>query len=83
MPRDHALALEGRLAIAPVQQKAGHSLGIQHPDAHLIAAAPELLAACEAMLEHLEDAPLRDLRDGHGELTDALRAAIAKARGTP
>lgn len=40
-------------------------------DAHLIAAAPDLLAALEALLPHLEDA----------RMDDGAKAAIAKARG--
>lgn len=44
-----------------------------HANARLIAAAPELLEACEAAL----------LRDdiASDELGDALRAAVAKAKG--
>ncbi len=43
-------------------------------NAHLIAAAPELLAACEAALDR------DDVADC--ELGDMLRAAIAKAKGS-
>lgn len=52
-------------------------------DAYLIAAAPDLLAACEASLAHITG----DGRDGtYGEHKDnpvplQLRVAIAKARG--
>jgi hypothetical protein len=56
----------------------------QMANAHLITAAPDLLAACEAVLPILEriDA-LRHLSDqGFAEL-DLLRAAIAKATGNP
>lgn len=42
-------------------------------DAHLIAAAPDLLAACEAALPHHQG--------GHSDTGRLLRAAIAKARG--
>lgn len=44
-------------------------------DAYLMAAAPELLAACEAALPHVEN-----YLQGMPELADQLRAAIAKAR---
>ena len=42
-------------------------------DAHLIAAAPDLLAACEAALPHHQG--------GHSVVGRALRDAIAKAQG--
>ena len=47
-------------------------------NAQLIAAAPELLSACETALECLVDWDRDD-----GEAGDALRAAIAKAKGEP
>ena len=58
-------------------------------DAALIAAAPELLAACVAALPLLEEYRQRvftgrirgDLLSGDYEPTQALRAAIAKAEG--
>lgn len=52
---------------------------IDHPDANLIAAAPDLLAACEFALAVLTSGPV----DGCPELAcaSALRAAIAKATG--
>lgn len=43
-------------------------------DAHLIAAAPDLLAACEAMLEHRE-CPTRSPE------ARLMREAISKAKG--
>ena len=45
-------------------------------NALLIAAAPDLLAACEEAVEILFNAP-----GGHQHVTDAMHAAIAKARG--
>lgn len=45
-------------------------------DAHLIAAAPDLLAACEmALLD------MRYYATVHGESVTAIEAAIAKAKG--
>lgn len=44
-------------------------------NAHLIAAAPELLAAGEAVLAYM------DLCNDRGDLERNLRAAIAKAKG--
>jgi hypothetical protein len=46
-------------------------------NAHLIAAAPDLLAALEAALEAVE---YYDEREGAGCLLDQARAAIAKAK---
>lgn len=46
-------------------------------NAHLIAAAPELLAACQALLAEAE---LHGLTDNDAHLREA-RAAIAKAKG--
>ena len=50
-------------------------------NARLIAAAPDLLAACEAALSELE--ALRGVDEGfpQGETAQALRSAIAKAKG--
>lgn len=45
------------------------------PDAHLIAAAPDLLAACKAALKDVDVGMLSS------EVTDAMIAAIAKAEG--
>lgn len=47
-------------------------------DLRLLAAAPDLLAALEAMVRAHEDESVLDVDDLH-----AARAAIAKARGTP
>lgn len=51
----------------------------EEADAHLIAAAPDLLEACEALssIEHIEQASIGPLR----EALMKARAAIAKARG--
>lgn len=55
-------------------------------NAHLIAAAPDLLAACEFALAHCEDF-VRDQLEGTSMLNAAMeklnpiRAAIAKAKG--
>ena len=53
------------------------------PDANarLIAAAPDLLAACEAALPYLQEAWKRDGIGGQFEMMDALRNAIASAKG--
>lgn len=65
------------------EHHAGWFKGIEHPDAHLIAAAPELLAACKAAQQAM---------GAHGPCTNnscsdcgktwkLLRAAISKATG--
>lgn len=51
-------------------------------DARLIAAAPELLEACEAMRIYLEEvAPERNDAPEFWGMLDQARAAIAKAKG--
>lgn len=53
-------------------------------NAHLIAAAPELLAASRillAIVEHLRAHPGDTLDEHHCDEIDAARAAIAKAEG--
>lgn len=47
------------------------------PDAALIAAAPDLLAALQWALDQIED----DLDPGHQSAMQAARAAIARATG--
>lgn len=54
----------------------------QDADARLIAAAPDLLAACEAAIETIEDAENTANTNCEPTLV-LLRAAIAKARATP
>ena len=50
--------------------------------APLIAAAPELLAACQAALDYFNETRSgREWRDNGGEEPDLLRAAINKAEG--
>jgi hypothetical protein len=61
----------------------GVSWHITKEDAQLIAAAPELLEACKAMVE---DEAFEDLCQGIGEIPKWLelaKAAIYKARGRP
>jgi hypothetical protein len=56
---------------------------IKVANAHLIAAAPDLLAACEAFVE-AEHAAILDGQRAFGKYVDAIdaaKAAIAKARG--
>jgi hypothetical protein len=50
-------------------------------NARLIAAAPDLLEACEGMLAILEGSSKRS-GGWEGAFADSVRAAIAKARGT-
>lgn len=53
-----------------------------HPDAQLIAAAPDLLSASEQTLAILEMMPKPQLGDWNWpQIADTLRAAIAKAKG--
>lgn len=58
--------------------------GEEHANAHLIAAAPDLLEACEDCLHQLgTDSDLEALSrpDKYVTLADVLRDAIAKAKG--
>jgi len=60
----------------------GHSktiVGINHPDARLIAAAPDLLAACEAALTEMRAEGVAQLISP--AMFRELKTAIAKARG--
>lgn len=50
--------------------------GVMIANAHLIAAAPDLLAACERIHQELLDGELPS-----AEALDMIEAAIAKARG--
>lgn len=51
-------------------------------NAALIAAAPDLLAACEALLRHFDmTRPGGGILTAEREMADAARAAIAKAKG--
>lgn len=57
-----------------------------HPDARLIAAAPELLAACEAALAYIPGSEVRSWPPGHDLKVDALaklRASIGQIRRRP
>jgi hypothetical protein len=56
---------------------------VKEANARLIAAAPELLKACSDWIDWLKpDAPFReDAADYEAQMLDAMRAAIAKARG--
>ena len=53
----------------------GRTIGEQEANARLIAAAPELLGALQAMLN------ITDFHELYGNTTDRARAAIAKATG--
>lgn len=77
------------IATLPADRKGTHYGDMFKANAHLIAAAPDLLTACTAMVE-AEDALLADLRaegklpdltEKPWSLVDAMRAAIAKANG--
>lgn len=51
-------------------------------NAHLIAAAPDLYAACKAAMKFIESVrPGGPVLTGEAELFDSLRAALAKAEG--
>ncbi len=69
----------------------GPSMAVREANARLIAAAPDLLAALEAVIEDLEgniDGALdggasRDWLEGATNRLDAAKAAITKARENP
>jgi hypothetical protein len=63
--------------IPPGRQKATHGVGIDHPDARLIAAAPDLLGAAEAHVAACGSGAI------DCESCRPFKAAIAKARGEP
>jgi hypothetical protein len=75
---------------SPVAPISGHTGGVGLANARLIAAAPELLEACEGWMNFLEelardedpDDPLPKARNAfHRERIEKTRAAIAKATG--
>lgn len=72
------LSCSNRGSVARVVVGANGSPGDEGDDLRLIAAAPDLLAACEAVLAEIERRPASQA--GHLD-TQALREAIAKARG--
>lgn len=58
--------------------------GFNGPDAHLIAAAPDLLEACEHVIKCLGDPVLEDSDNASTEYKSAMavcRETIAKAKG--
>lgn len=66
-----------QMAVVYVQEDDGDLLGCGIANARLMAAAPQLLAACEAALRDC-----RELKGGPiGETVLALGAAVAAARG--
>lgn len=71
--------------VATVTPEDGRELDpIDHANAHLLAAAPELLAALDYLLEQTVDMDLRygiGLSEGEEDARHAALAAIAKAHG--
>ena len=67
----------------------GPSMAVREANARLIAAAPDLLAALEAVIEDLEggieqadeEGASQDWLEGANNRLDAARAAITKAKG--
>ena len=70
--------------MAPIPGREHHADWLQtidHPDAHLIAAAPELLEACRAVIWWQERTGGMDDRLDQRDVYQPLLAAIAKAEG--
>lgn len=57
------------------------SLELGEANARLMAAAPDLLAACKGLLDAIHDSMTHAAQAAHAEQIDAARAAIAKAEG--
>ena len=74
---EKCLCGKGHNAIAYVSPRAFYK-DDQEANARLIAAAPELLAACHLVLKALEDPTAEDVE----ALTYSITAAINKAEGT-
>lgn len=83
---------DGMKSGAPRERHGGilEPFNAEHPDARLIAAAPDLLAACKAWEDYFDrldaesdptDAMVIVRRQFHAKRLDATRAAIAKAEG--
>jgi hypothetical protein len=61
--------------------RSGDLTEVQHANARLIAAAPELLRIAERFLDHIEAGAV-EIHSSEADLSDAVRAAIAKATGS-
>jgi len=57
------------------------TVSLDKPDAALIAAAPDLLAACKAALSLVESLPYDPTDRQTLRINDQIEAAIAKAEG--
>jgi 2-oxo-4-hydroxy-4-carboxy--5-ureidoimidazoline (OHCU) decarboxylase len=79
----YCIANVGNLVIMPCGGKVKHDNA--EADARLIAAAPDLLKACEALVAYDDMIEEDDgkLMMHYADLVRLSRAAIAKARGTP
>ena len=77
-PEWHIVTASGGRIIANVHIETGNTMDAAN--ARLIAAAPELLAACEAYIKYADDEVgcLQMAR-----IVDDMRAAILKAKGEP
>lgn len=98
-PGDWYIARTGDHQALVISEHTGANVAICYDkkDAPLVAAAPELLAACLALVAHAEDCRESWESDGsprntkeHGlavclnnRAGELIRAAIAKAKGTP
>lgn len=69
-----------RNAVASINLTIGDLTGSSHANALLIAAAPDLLAACKAVLAKQSDASIFRLPD-NCDAMKKIRTAIAKAEG--
>jgi hypothetical protein len=77
---DNRLHVEatGRSSVADVVQR--YHDGESKANAHLIAAAPALLAVCEATLEYWRATGFAECEPGCACVVDQMRAAVAAAR---
>jgi len=69
---------DGSLVVADI--RTDHKGGVPEANAALVAASPDLLAVCEAVLASIHDPDFDDYFDG-ARIEVMLKKAIAKARG--
>jgi hypothetical protein len=61
----------------------GEIINVNHPDAHLIAAAPDLLDVCREVMSIIEAIPEEELTEQDSGIYGILQRVVSKAEGKP